>query len=327
MFLQGQVTVANRAVAVLYTDTNGPACVLAYNGLQFQGSTSITAPDCSMASDTSISIGGNASVDAPLYAVSGCTGCAPTDTAYGLPIQAPFAAAIDALTMPTFTYNSATSCIKVGDVNLSGTTVLPSYDTSGSLANSTTSIGGKAYCGTGSGNGTNATLGVSTGKTLTLAPGTYFFWNLNFQVSGGVVQCPTCTGDQGVTLIFLGNSGNTGDISITGGTVTLKAPKVNYYNAAFDGILFYRPLATGTGGGIGSTDVTLTGSSTISLSGGMYFPKSSVSMTGDMTAGGSTCQEVVGNTITFTGNSTFTETGCSAIGTPVPYPKYVMLLE
>jgi len=161
----------------------------------------------------------------------------------------------------------------------------------------------------------------------TLNPGTYssglsFNGNANYTLNPGVyyVNGPismngngTVTGN-GVTLI------STDAITMNGtGTVSLTAPSTG----PTAGLLFGTSSATGT--------VSLLGNSANTLNGAIYAPNTNVKITGSSKTGSSsptTCSAVVGSTVTFTGNSTYTNTGCATLGVPSLYtsPSFTQLV-
>lgn len=139
------------------------------------------------------------------------------------------------------------------------------------------------------GNKTNFTPGCYksfkfTGNTTyTLAPGTYYLWNTNFDVAGGVTIQGT-----GVTIVLTGDT--PGSLSTNGNsTIQLTAPT----SGAYANMLFI---------GTGTADNTVNGSNTSFYDGAMYFPNSAVNLTGS--SGAMTqCAMIVGNYVNFSGNA------------------------
>ena len=147
--------------------------------------------------------------------------------------------------------------------------------------------------------------------TVNLTPGTYIFYNSSISLNNGTLECTTCTGvgASGVTIIMTGNpASSTGTIDIKGNvTVKLTAPATNSYNSAFNGVLFY----TNDNATVGNT-VKLTGTSSSTYAGAMYFPSSAVTFIGNTSGSVPTCSEIVGYSMNFTGNSGFSISGCSS---------------
>jgi hypothetical protein len=73
-------------------------------------------------------------------------------------------------------------------------------------------------------------------------------------------------------------------------------------------------LGTSTSG-----SVAISGSNSNILNGAVYAPNANVSLTGDSSTdpSPSACFEIVGGTISFSGNSAFTNAGCGSLGVPV----------
>ncbi len=130
--------------------------------------------------------------------------------------------------------------------------------------------------------------------TYTLAAGTYYLNNTNFDVAGGVTVQGT-----GVTIILTGTT--PGSISTNGNsTIQLTAPT----SGTYANMLFI---------GMGADDNTINGTNTSFYDGAMYFPNSTVNFTG--TSGQMTqCAMVVANYVNFSGNSTIQNntSGCTA---------------
>jgi hypothetical protein len=334
LFLTANVSISESALAVVQTSAGGNACTLALTGgLIFGGSTAVNGSNCALASNktgpNSIGFTGNKATvtDGVLVASGGCSNCgnSPGYLMYQPPTTNPFAAIYDpttqtGLTMPTF---SGSKCLTVPQVT--GTSSAPTTLTPWTSSNQV------AYCGTG-GNGNGGTLATSTGNVLNFVPGTYFFQNASLSFNGGTVECTSCSpGGAGVTIILIGTSANKiGTISIGGSaTVTLNAPAINSYNAAFNGVLFYMDKIAQPTNGSGNAPVSLTGNGNVSLTGGMYFPTVNVNYSGDVssTNPSTACTELVGGSIDFTGNSSVNISGCSSDGTAVAKTQSVQLVQ
>lgn len=153
-------------------------------------------------------------------------------------------------------------------------------------------------------NGNNTTFGpgcysdfkLTGNTTYTLTPGTYYLWNTDFSVAGGV----TVQGE-GVTIILTGD--DPGAVSIQGGsTVQLSAPT----SGTYADMLFI---------GTGADDNNVTGNAGSYYDGAMYFPKSAVNFSGD--SGSMTqCAMVVANYVNFGGNANLQNTLTRPDGKP-----------
>src|SRR5262249_35792305 len=115
-------------------------------------------------------------------------------------------------------------------------------------------------------------ISVSGGSKLTLGAGTYILLGGGLNVSGG----STVTGT-GVTFFHTAGSGKPyGNISLSGGTyVNLSAPTTG----PLAGILFYQDPAVGS-----ATGSTFSGGTTVTLTGALYFPTTSLDYSGGSSA-------------------------------------------
>jgi len=167
-------------------------------------------------------------------------------------------------------------------------------------------------------------LTVSTGDTVNLTSGTYFFYDASIKTSGGSLTCTGCT------IILTGSAANKlGQLSINGGTVNMSAAKTSTYaDANYNGVLFYMDAryAEHTSA-CGSAPVSIQGSPTVTLNGGMYFPNASVCVTGNAFSGTESCLSLVGWSIAYTGNATQNLTGCSTTGTKTATNNTVALVQ
>jgi hypothetical protein len=138
----------------------------------------------------------------------------------------------------------------------------------------------------------------------------------------------TCTG---CTIIFTGSAANKlGQLSINGGTVKMTAASTSAYaDTNYNGILFYMDsrYAERNSQSCGSVQVSIQGSPTITLNGGMYFPNASVCVTGNAFSASESCLSLVGWSVSYTGNSTQTLTVCSTTGTKSVQVTSVILVQ
>jgi hypothetical protein len=152
---------------------------------------------------------------------------------------------------------------------------------------------------------------LNAGAEVTLTAGIYYLDGGDLTVNGGA----TLTGD-GVTLVFTSKNRNGyATASINGNaTVNLKPPK----SGGTAGIVIFgdRQMPTGT-------SFTFNGGATQYLGGAIYLPKGAVSFSGGASTSTS-CTQLIGNTITFTGNSGFA-LNCNNYGTKPFSPLVVKL--
>jgi Flp pilus assembly protein TadG len=133
-------------------------------------------------------------------------------------------------------------------------------------------------------------ISVNAGATLTLNPGIYFIDRGTFSVNGG----GTINGT-GVTLVFTSSTGNNwATLTINGNAVVnLTAP----IGGTTAGLVVFgdRNIPVGTA-------FKLNGGSTQIFGGAVYAPTGAISYSGG--SGTSTsCTQIIGDTVTFTGNS------------------------
>ncbi|MGY4602856.1 Flp pilus assembly protein TadG [Bradyrhizobium sp. USDA 4474] len=299
-FIVGSGSQNVREVATAALLVTGPACALALGGgLAFSGNGSVTGTNCSLASNRtggdSITFNGaganKTQTNLILVGAGGCTqsGSATPCTAggnlmYQPPTTDPYAALQDPSAIPAAV--NSTNC------------------TNSTTAQSPYVISSGVFC-------VGKTLTVhNAGDSAVLASGTYFFFNSGITVSGGSLSCSGCT------FIFTGPSpnygGNSASLNITGGTVNMSAPTTaSYANTNYNGMLFYMDYRNSQHtSSCGSAPVSIQGSSTITLNGGMYFPDASVCVTGNTFSSSTTCMSIVGWSLTFTGSATENVTGC-----------------
>jgi hypothetical protein len=180
-----------------------------------------------------------------------------------------------------------------------------------------TSIGTNTYC---VGNDPK----INNGST-TWPSGTYFFYNTSLTISGtGSFTCSPCT------IIFTGPNANKLGLSINGsGTVTMTAPTTSYYaDSNYNGVLFYMDFHdVAHSNACGSAPVSIQGSSSVTLNGGMYFPNASVCVTGNAFSSTTSCLSLVAWSIQYTGNATEDLSGCSSTNTKTATVTVVNLVQ
>jgi Flp pilus assembly protein TadG len=315
LFMAGPATITTRAVAK--AEDGNRACILGLTGGLLMGGNSVTSgPGCVLASNAdktdSISIYGSAEVTAYSLlavggrrsAVGGCAGCASSGvhltkpyTEYQLPLSNPYAALDGKTYSPSCRAAPSKNATSISPTGLS-----------------------QAYC---------SSIELEGNNTLDFAPGTYLFKNASVNIQSGTVTCADCIGGAGVTVVFMGDPAAIGGIKINANAVvTLRAPTANPDDPDFDGVLFFRdPRATTNN--TGNPSVRINGGSDTYLFGAMYFPTSYVKFNGNTDMTPSTCTELIGGTVDFTGTAnTYVDiTGCDVGGTRVPRGQIVRLVE
>ncbi len=160
------------------------------------------------------------------------------------------------------------------------------------------------YCG----------LTLNAGANVTLNSGIYYIGQGGLSVAGGARLSGT-----GVTIVVTQSSGNFGTVTLNGGaTINLTAPTTGDDNGTKGIVLFGdRTMPIGTA-------FRLNGGASQYLGGAIYVPNGAI----DFSGGGNSnsgCTQIIGNTITFTGNSTVA-INCNGYGTKKIGPSMVRLL-
>ena len=144
-------------------------------------------------------------------------------------------------------------------------------------------------------------INLNAGANVTLNPGIYYLDGGDLTVNGGA----TLSGDN-VTLVFTSKNRNSfATASINGNaTINLTPPKIG----GTAGIVIFgdRNMPVGT-------LFKFNGGATQYLGGAIYLPKAAVNFSGGIKSG-SNCTQLIGDTVTFTGNSGFS-LNCKNYGT------------
>jgi uncharacterized membrane protein len=154
-------------------------------------------------------------------------------------------------------------------------------------------------------------MSVGTNASVDLLPGAYSITDGNFSIaSGAKVTCGTCSGTNGVTIILTSTNaivGAVGNVQIASAAeVTLRAPS----SGSFSGLLFIQdPLATPAGGN--APDNVLAGGATMSLTGLLYFPTTTVRFQGNP---GATCTLLIASRVMTNGTAGFATSDCARAG-------------
>ena len=288
-------TINIQSLAIAKVQIAANPCVLALAGqISFQGSPTVNAPSCGLASNDPAAnalnfTGGGMTINAgSLSAEGGCTGAATFCSkalTYMPAVTNPFSA-LDAVTLPTLPICANTSA-------------LVAYSAATPCRN----------------NG----LTLTGNNTLTLTGGVYF-------MSGTLQLKGTTAVNKTATFIMLPGSNfdmkGTGTISITANSsvTTSQLPTVlQPYVSLFANMAIYDQS---------SNAVTFGGSSEISFTRNMYLPNAAVTFQGNPTVnvgGGKSCGELIAASIALNGNATLDSSGCSSATQPTS--QYVTLVQ
>ena len=291
------------------------ACSLALGGgLAFAGSAAVSATKCTLASNlggpqsiTFTGAGNNKTqANAILIGAGGCT-----QSGSGSPCTQPG----NMMYQPTTTdpYQALLT-----DPNAIPSAVNATNCSSSATAQSPFIISTGVFC-------VGTDLKLNNGSTaMNLTSGTYFFFDSSIIITGGTLTCNGCT------IIFTGDKANKlGQLSINGGTITMSAAKTSTYaDTNYNGVLFYMDASFAEhSNACGSAQVSIQGSATVTLNGGMYFPNASVCVTGNAFSSSESCLSLVAWSITYTGNMTGNLTGCGTSGTQTAQVRAVNLVQ
>ena len=313
--LVGPPNVTIQTGAIAQVNGLAPGCLIALsqnapNGIYVQGSAVISAPDCTLISNSTspnsvfLHDNGVNITAATVVTAGGVSGHVNTDTFnVTYPEQTgattfadPYASTLthSALTagMPTTAcvYNSGTktwgagnctvvgSAIKSGDKLLANTRIIGDWSVSG---------------------------------TVTLPSGKYWITDGNLTVKNATLTCSGCT-------IIMTTATNTkiGYVETSSnGNLTLTAPS----SGTFAGKVLLQDTVAGvtqarcTVGGT-SYGMCLNANSPAQLSGVVYFPNSDIGFQGTPVAGGPQCLVLVAKTVQLSGNPTLATSGCAGLG-------------
>jgi Flp pilus assembly protein TadG len=301
------VTIGNRAVALV--KTLPPVCMLALDPtlnktVDLAGNAGINAPNCSIVSDSTsasaFNFQGSVSITAGTLITPGQV--STTGSAFTLNLANP--AQIGANPVPDpfasiLTHTVLTSGIPPVPPTTNCATPNPPPNKT-----TTTYNGGSRFCGG---------LAIKN-TTVNLNPGTYWVTDGDLSLqANGILECTTCTGGAGVTIILTttSTSGTIGNFNMTSNsTFNLTAPSTaTLGGVSIAGMLILQDNAAAIGSKV---KYTPGGSSFIggagSVAGGLiYAPHQSFNMQGNPN---SSCAVVIADTVQLQGTPTFSDAGC-----------------
>jgi Flp pilus assembly protein TadG len=300
-----RVTIGNRAVGLV--KTLPPVCMLALDPtlnktVDLAGNAGINAPNCSIVSDSNsasaFNFQGSVSITAGTLITPGEV--STTGAAFTLNLANPAQVGANPVPDPfasILTHTVLTSGIPASPAGCTMPNPPP---------NKTTTIYNppSRFCGG---------LAIKN-TTVNLKPGTYWVTDGDLSLqANGILECTTCTGGLGVTIILTttSTSGTIGNFNMTSNsTLNLTAPSTaTLGGVSIAGMLILQDNATAIG-----SKVTYTsgGSSFIggpgSVAGGLiYTPHQSFSMQGNPN---SSCAVLIADTVQLQGTPTFSDVGC-----------------
>jgi hypothetical protein len=265
------------------------------NALTIGGTSNITGTGCAMMSDNTVKYNSTPTFSGSGWSVDGVGGCIASTGHCA--ISVPYNYNMLPATNPLSVLNGESFNSRTGPVTTpcGGGGIVTNGKTCSLSPNSASGV----YSG----------LTVNSGGTLTLAAGTYFFYNAAINFSGTV-------SGTGVTFVLLGDS----SLTINGGTVNLSAPATNSFSSDLNGVLIDDQAPNKS-----SNAVTVNGGGTVALGGAMYFPNVNVTWSGNVQNTNTACSEVVANTITINGNAYMDSKDC--VPATISHTQVVTLVQ
>ncbi len=280
------VTVTATAIAELVSAPVGPQpCLVALkttgtgitDDIDLSGSADVSANNCSVRANTGVSLSGSSTINVNgTYAGGSITTSGSASVTGGeYPNDG---------TIPDPYANDTVVQTAFSELT-AGTTPGPNYSNPNLSSSARKTISPGTYPG----------LTTSGSSALTLNPGTYYVTgNVNFSGSS------TVTGTN-VTILAKGTIAASGSTSLA-----ITAP-TTASGVGIPGMLFGSP-STGSS--------SYSGSSAFPLTGVIYYPNGNLTFSGSSSSDGpNACSEVVAGTITLSGSSDLSTTGCTPYGT------------
>jgi Flp pilus assembly protein TadG len=328
IYLSTPARIVARAVGLV--NASGAACILATNplahkALEVTGSAVLNMENCSLGSNStasdSMSFWGKSAVQASsAWAAGGIVSGGSS--------------------LPSFPGGTASYAWTIPDPYVDLDFTIPAIPSSLKCkpSNSNTSVpinlstGVYLYCGD-----------VKISENTELEPGTYYIDEGDFEVGSGVSLTCKCSlaeygVNSGVTIVLTSSNispKKIGSVKINGNAkVTLQAPKACPASIGgcsapkYPGMLFIqdrRAETKMTGSEKSVNQNIFNGGADLSLTGLLYFPSQSVTWSGNSDT--NSCTQIIANTVSFTGNTNLSNTGCAEMGVKPITIKYASLVE
>jgi Flp pilus assembly protein TadG len=331
-FLSGTILVGT--VAASYVETSaGPYCMLsldpsAHDALSVSGTVTVDAAGCGIAVNSSQSdalyLNGNVFVNVGDVHLAGGTQLVGNSYEFNYTAMQTYAStttdpysslSIPSISSPVYSNQTSTTLTSAGNSTTCTDDQMKNSNSNKWTGGTVPLVPGR-YCG-----GINVS---GSGTSISMTPGVYIMDGGDFNMTGsGTVNCPTCTGGLGVTIILTktnttSSNSKYGAMSISGGgAVTLQAPNTDPTNyPGFSGIAVYQDRNCGTSCAANTT----TGNATVRIEGVAYTPNGSYTFGGTTNSGSQNCTKIISKTISFNGTpeigNSCTNSGTQGIGTP-----------
>jgi hypothetical protein len=170
-------------------------------------------------------------------------------------------------------------------------------------------------------------MSISSINNVYFTPGIYYVANGDLYISSvNNVTCPTCTTNNGVSIVLTQTTGNNSDIGgvriSSDNNISLNAPSASQTSPPlYAGVLFYqdRRVPNGT---MSSTSKIFTISSlnTVTLTGAIYFPNNRIDIASinNASLANNGCTVWIGRYIKFSSYNNNYVAGCASIGVTPP---------
>jgi hypothetical protein len=168
---------------------------------------------------------------------------------------------------------------------------------------------------------------ISSISNVYFTPGIYYVANGDLYITSvNNVTCPTCTTNNGVSIVLTQTTGNNSDIGgvriSSDNNISLNAPSASQTSPPlYAGVLFYQDRRATTGTMSSTSKIfTISSLNTVTLTGAIYFPSNRIDISSINNSGSSTngCTVWIGRYIKFSSYNNNYVAGCAAIGVTPP---------
>jgi hypothetical protein len=168
---------------------------------------------------------------------------------------------------------------------------------------------------------------ISSINNVYFTPGIYYVANGDLYVTSvNNVTCPTCTTNNGVSIVLTQTTGNNSDIGgvriSSDNNISLNAPSASQTSPPlYAGVLFYQDRRATTGTMSSTSKIfTISSLNTVTMTGAIYFPNNRIDISSINNSGSSTngCTVWIGRYIKFSSYNNNYVAGCASIGVTPP---------
>jgi Flp pilus assembly protein TadG len=168
---------------------------------------------------------------------------------------------------------------------------------------------------------------ISSINNVYFTPGIYYVANGDLYITSvNNVTCPTCTTNNGVSIVLTQTTGNNADIGgvriSSDNNIQLNAPSASQASPPlYAGVLFYQDRRATTGTMSSTSKIfTISSLNTVTMTGAIYFPNNRIDISSINNSGSTTngCTVWIGRYIKFSSYNNNYVNGCAAIGVTPP---------